>query len=63
MSMIENLRAIREHGLENFLGKEEAKWTCPDCGNTICCHIGLCLNCKLDTLLQNRRYRWDQEET
>lgn len=27
----------------------------------ICCHIGLCLNCKLDTLRQNRKYRWDQE--
>lgn len=61
MSMIENLTAMRESGLESFLENEAEKWTCPDCGNTVCCHIGLCLNCKLDILVQNRKYRWDQE--
>jgi hypothetical protein len=61
MSMIENLIAIREHGLESFLKKEAVKWICPDCGNTICCHIGLCLNCQVDILRQNRKYRWGKE--
>jgi hypothetical protein len=59
--MIENLRAISEQGLESFLRKEDAKWTCSDCGNTICCHNGLCLNCKTDILRQNKKYRWGQE--
>lgn len=61
MSMIENLIAMRDSGLESFFKKEAEKWTCPDCGNMVCCHIGLCLNCKLDILLKNRKYRWDQE--
>ncbi len=61
LSMIENLRAISEQGLESFLRKEDAKWTCSDCGNTICCHNGLCLNCKTDILRQNKKYRWGQE--
>jgi hypothetical protein len=24
----------------------------------ICCHNGLCLNCNLDKLRQNKKYRW-----
>lgn len=60
MSMIENLRAIKEHGIENFLRKEDDKWSCPDCGNMICCHNGLCLNCKIDILRQNKKYRWGE---
>ncbi|MCX7614964.1 MAG: DUF3795 domain-containing protein [Clostridiales bacterium] len=61
MSMIENLRDIEKHGIENFLKKEEEKWTCPDCGNMVCCHNGLCLNCKIDKLRQNKKYRWGEE--
>lgn len=60
MSMIENLEAIREHGLQEFLINEEAKWKCPECGGVICCHNGLCLNCNLDKLLQNKKYRWEE---
>jgi len=62
MSMLENLRDIKEHSIEDFLRKEEGKWRCPDCGNTICCHNGLCLNCKIDKLRQNKRYRWCEEQ-
>ena len=61
MSMIENLNRIRDYGEEAFLMEEEKRWTCPQCGRVICCHNGLCLNCQLDTLLQNRRYRWNEE--
>ncbi len=60
MSMIENLHFIKEHGLERFLKKEEEKWRCPVCGGVICCHNGLCFNCDLDKLRQNRKYRWDE---
>ncbi len=61
MSMIENLVFIKENGIGKFLEKEEAKWQCPECGGVICCHNGLCLNCSLDKLRQNKKYRWDEK--
>lgn len=62
MSMIENLTFITEQGVEAFLCKEDEKWSCPDCSGTICCHNGLCLNCGIDKLRQNRKYRWGEEQ-
>lgn len=61
MSMIDNLKMIKEEGIESFLRKEEGKWVCPDCGDTICCHNGLCLKCKVESLRQNKKYRWGEE--
>ena len=58
MSMMDNLKHIQEHGIDSFLEAEGKKWGCPNCGEPVCCHIGLCLNCDLDTFRQNRRYRW-----
>lgn len=58
--MIANLEFIKEHGIEAFLEKEAKKWICSDCGGVICCHNGLCLNCNLDSLLQNKKYRWNE---
>ena len=48
MSMIENLRFIKEKGMVEFLTKEADKWKCPDCGSVISCHAGECLKCKFD---------------
>jgi hypothetical protein len=62
MSMIDNLNFIKENGLAAFLAKEETKWMCPECGGVICCHNGLCLRCNLARLLQNRKYRWDDQD-
>lgn len=62
MSMIGNLNYIKDHGVEKFLESEEVKWRCPECGETICCHNGLCLHCGLAALLQNKKYRWDKED-
>lgn len=50
MSMIENLEFIKEHGMEVFLKKEESSWKCDQCGQTICCHNGLCLHCNLERM-------------
>lgn len=61
MSMIENLDFIKNHGEEAFLQKEALKWRCTECGGTICCHNGLCLNCNFDLFLQNKKYRWNEE--
>lgn len=58
MSMINNLNYIQENGIEVFLEKEAAEWKCSKCGEAICCHNGLCLNCEFDVLIKNRRYRW-----
>jgi hypothetical protein len=62
MSMIENLDFIKAHGIGSFLEKEASKWHCPKCGGVICCHNGLCLNCSLDKLRQNKKYRWDDTQ-
>lgn len=61
LSMIENLNEIKEGGVKAFLEKEEEKWKCPECGGTICCHNGLCLECDIETLQQNRKYRWGEQ--
>ena len=61
MSMIDNLQYIKAHDIEQFLKKEEIKWQCPDCGDMICCHNGICLHCNLDKLLQNKKYRWEEQ--
>lgn len=60
MSMIENLKFIKENGIEMFLEKEAINWHCPECDGVICCHNGLCMNCRLDVLRQNKKYRWGE---
>jgi hypothetical protein len=62
LSMIENLEFIKEQGMAGFLDKEAGKWRCPECGGVICCHNGLCLNCDLEKLRQNKKYRWEDHE-
>lgn len=62
MSMLENLQYIKEYGMDKFLEKEEEKWSCPECGDVICCHNGLCLKCNLDKLRLSKKYRWGEEQ-
>lgn len=61
LSMVENLEFVHKHGITSFLEKETEKWCCPECGETICCHNGLCLKCSLDKLRQNPTYRWGEQ--
>ena len=61
MSMIENLNAIRDNGMESFLQAQEEKWRCPTCGGTICCHNGLCLSCQFETFVNNKKFRWNEQ--
>jgi len=60
LSAINNLEYIEEYGIDSYLEKEKEKWRCHECGDFICCHNGLCLNCNLYKLLQNRKYCWDE---
>jgi hypothetical protein len=45
MSMIENLDNIERHGIRTFVKNENIRWTCPECGGTICVHRGFCSDC------------------
>lgn len=45
MSMIENLRELKEKGMNEFLKNQEEKYRCPVCGDLICIHTQNCYNC------------------
>ncbi|MFA5604463.1 MAG: DUF3795 domain-containing protein [Dehalococcoidales bacterium] len=60
MSMIENLTFIKEYGMDMFLEKQREQWRCTECDGVICCHNGLCSNCEIDKLKQNKKYRWGE---
>jgi hypothetical protein len=45
MSMIENLENIKTLGIRKFVQNEKLRWTCAECGGTICVHKGCCYNC------------------
>lgn len=61
LSMLENLDFLKSHGLDTFLQYEADRWACPSCGSMICCHNGLCLDCQIDVLLQDKLYRWGEQ--
>lgn len=60
LSMIDNLNYIKENGIEQFIKKEIQKWKCKTCGDSVCCHNGLCLNCQIDILKKDKKYRWNE---
>ncbi|MCJ7762649.1 DUF3795 domain-containing protein [Candidatus Bathyarchaeota archaeon] len=63
MSMIENLSFIKKHGTQNFLEEQAKRWKCPNCGELISCHNGICFNCDLEKLRSKKeKYRWDNEQ-
>jgi hypothetical protein len=45
MSMVENLKEIREKGMDEFLKNQEAKYRCPKCGDVVSVHDGKCYTC------------------
>ncbi len=45
MSMMENLAYIKEHGMVAFLAREEKRWKCTSCGETLSVHRTECLQC------------------
>ncbi|MGD8505224.1 MAG: DUF3795 domain-containing protein [Candidatus Bathyarchaeota archaeon] len=60
MSLIANLQFIQEHGIDEFLENQRKKWQCPDCGEVLCCHNGICFNCGLEKLKKKKKlYRWE----
>ena len=58
-SLIENLTFIKEQGMDKFLEAQEKKWKCPNCGEMISCHNGLCFKCNVEALrVKKQKYRW-----
>jgi hypothetical protein len=45
MSMIENLKFIKEEGIRKFVDNEKNRWTCKKCKGTICVHRSFCMDC------------------
>ena len=45
MSMLENLKYIEDFGIRAFVRWEKERWTCSECGGTICVHRGVCSTC------------------
>ena len=61
VSMIENLEFIKSNGITKFLNREQEKWKCPECGQVICCHNGVCFNCGLNKLKEKKNiYHWEE---
>jgi hypothetical protein len=44
------------------LKKKRKNGVCAGCGEMICCHNGLCMNCDIDKLRKNKKYRWGEEQ-
>jgi hypothetical protein len=62
MSEIENLKFIKEYGVNKFIKQQVKKWKCEKCGELICCHNGICYNCEADKLkTKKRRFRWEEK--
>ena len=63
MSLIDNLNFIKKHGMKNFLEEQEKLWKCPNCGEMVSCHNGICFNCELEKLINKKeKYRWHDEQ-
>lgn len=45
VDIFENMKMIKEEGMESFLLKEKKKWTCPNCGKMLSVHKPDCLFC------------------
>jgi Protein of unknown function (DUF3795) len=45
MSMVENLKELKEKGMDEFLKSQAEKYSCPTCGDAVSVHDGKCYNC------------------
>ena len=44
-SPLQNLKSIRETGIDAFLIREREQWTCRECGHALSVHTGICSGC------------------
>ncbi|MCW4028780.1 MAG: DUF3795 domain-containing protein [Candidatus Bathyarchaeota archaeon] len=45
MSMVSNLKEIKEKGMDGFLESQAEKYRCPTCGDVVSVHDGKCYAC------------------
>jgi len=45
MSMVENLKEMRDKGIDSFLESQHEKYKCPSCGDIVSVHEGRCYQC------------------
>jgi hypothetical protein len=45
MSIVENLKILKEKGMADFLKSQEERYTCPSCGDVVCVHDAKCFVC------------------
>jgi hypothetical protein len=45
VSLIENLKKMKEVGLEEWIKEQEKLYECPECGGEICVHESKCFDC------------------
>jgi len=45
MSMVENLKELKEKSMEEFLRVQKEKYECPKCGDVLSVHDGKCYAC------------------
>jgi hypothetical protein len=45
MSMIKNLKDIKQYGIEEFLKEQKSRYICLECNGVICVHNGKCYQC------------------
>jgi rubrerythrin len=45
MSMVENLKLLKEKGMAEFLKSQKEKYRCPICGDVVCVHDNKCYGC------------------
>ena len=45
MSMVENLKELKNRGMTEFLNSQQEKYRCLDCGDVVCVHDNKCYSC------------------
>lgn len=61
VSLVENLKIIKEKGIDEFLKRQKEKYRCPNCGGIISMHDGRCYNCGFQGKKpkgSNPKHRW-----
>jgi hypothetical protein len=63
MSMVENLKEIKEKGMDEFLKNQETKYRCPSCGDVVSVHDAKCCACgyqKEKPIKRVGKSQWDK---
>ena len=45
INLIDNLKRIKEIGVDNWLQEQQKLYTCPECGGEVCIHDSECYEC------------------